>query len=386
MGELTSFEYSGTKHILVLHNSMSPYRIALFRKINELSEHNFTFAFTEKLKKGRQWKTNALHFDAEILKTRTLSLGRKRLHLWMDSSKITNYDVYVLNDHLDMPTLFCLLWAKIKGIPSILWTANTINALEDLSVWQVRLKRLLSRRVDRYIVPGSLAFEYIRSLPVVPERIHVCNNVVDNRLFSRARDFPEAEKMRLKQEMGLIGKVLIYCGQFIDRKGLDTLLDALDLLDPKFVFSLIALGDGEMRQELEKRFSARSNRRLIMPGFVQTDGILKYYAVSDTLILPAHIDTWGLVVNEAMAAGVPVIVSTGAGCHADLVEHGKTGLVFQKGDATGLSRAIETMLSDNLLRKQMAIAADEVMKRFTLETAARQFIAAVQKTLSQPVK
>lgn len=368
--------------VMVLHNSLSPYRLALFREISRLAPNSFKFIFAEALTQNREWETDTSGMEIEILKTKKISLLGKHLHLWWDLDRFKGYDVLVLNDHLDIPSLLGLAYAKIKGIPSILWSANTINALGDLKPWQVRIKKHLARYFDHFMAPGSQGSEYFKSLGMPADKIHICNNVVDNSLFAKAREVTEDEKKALKTELGLTGPVAFYCGQFIARKGLDTLIEAVDMIDPKLNFSLLALGGGPLQDQLQNSFKTSTKRKLSIPGFVQPSDIYKYYAISDVFILPAHIDTWGMVVNEAMAAGVPVIVSTGAGAHADMVQDGQSGMVFAKGDAAGLAKAMERVLSSSPLRDKMIKIADTILEQYTLETAAKQFVQATNAALS----
>ena len=230
--------------VLVLHNSISPYRLALFRTLVGRSAHTFSFVFTEKLSQNREWAADTRELDATILKTREISIGRKKLHLWWNLKEFSGYDVLVLNDHLDCPSLLGMMYGKLRNVPTLLWSANTINALNDLAPWQVSVKRRLGRLYSHCMTPGSEGRDYFRSLGVPDEKIHICNNVVDNDLFARARTVGEEEKAALREELGLKEPVLFYCGQFIARKGLDVLIKAINALDPAMEFSLLALGNG----------------------------------------------------------------------------------------------------------------------------------------------
>jgi phosphatidylinositol alpha-mannosyltransferase len=89
-----------------------------------------------------------------------------------------------------------------------------------------------------------------------------------------------------------------------------------------------------------------------------------------------------MVVNESMAAGVPVICSSGVGAAQDLIRNGKSGLIFQKGNAQELATAIETMLSSEKLRKDMVVEADKILDDYTVEKARDQFLYAIDMTYS----
>ena len=97
-------------------------------------------------------------------------------------------------------------------------------------------------------------------------------------------------------------------------------------------------GDGVSREELTQRARRISPGAVCFPGFAQREDLAGLYALAEALVLPTHSDTWGLVVNEAMACGLPIIVSSVAGCSADLVEDGWNGYVVPPRDSEKLSR------------------------------------------------
>lgn len=369
--------------VLVLHDTMSPYRMPLFKKIADLSPHEFSFTFVQARNRDREWDCDSLGLDISILKTWDIPIGSKTLHVWMDYRKLEGFDVLVLNDHLNFPSLVGLAYGRAKGVPCILWSDNTVNALNDLPTWQVVAKRSLAKLYGNYLTPGSLGREYFREFGVDEKRIHVCHNVVDNDRFSKARSVSEQERNTLKKELGLQGPVVMYCGQFVTRKGLDVLVDAMNKLDPGIEFSFLALGNGSLKTSYAEAFAASRAKAFALPGFIQQDDLYKYYAVADVFVLPAYIDHWGMVVNEAMAAGVPVILSDGVGAHPDLVEQGVSGFVFEKGNAEQLSEALTRTLSDADLRASMVKNADQILESYTLEYAARQFIRAVEKVYAE---
>jgi glycosyltransferase involved in cell wall biosynthesis len=143
----------------------------------------------------------------------------------------------------------------------------------------------------------------------------------------------------------LPNRYFLFAGRLVREKGIFDLLDAYAKLedDVRGRIGLVFVGDGEGRQQLAERARALSPGRIKFAGFAHREQLAAYYGLADAVILPTHTDTWGLVVNEAMACGLPVIVSRVAGCVADLVEEGWNGFLVEPGDPTSLASAMRKL-------------------------------------------
>ena len=115
---------------------------------------------------------------------------------------------------------------------------------------------------------------------------------------------------------------------------------------------------------------------ICFPGFAQREDLAGLYALAETLVLPTHSDPWGLVVNEAMACGVPIIVSSVAGCSADLVEDGWNGYVVPPRDSEKLSVAIDSLVRQAELKGQMSARSLERIRKYSPEACADGLAAA----------
>ena len=139
---------------------------------------------------------------------------------------------------------------------------------------------------------------------------------------------------------------------------------------------LVFAGDGISRAELTKRAAQITPGVVCFPGFAQREDLAALYTLADLLVLPTHSDPWGLVVNEAMACGLPIIVSSVAGCSADLVENGWNGYVVPLQDSEKLSAAIDSLVRHPELRQQMSARSLERIRIFSPEACAEGLAAA----------
>ena len=203
--------------------------------------------------------------------------------------------------------------------------------------------RLLLPRFDVHLFVGERNREYLRHYGVPDSKLVFAPHFVDNDFFRRraaeARESGEAERVRAECGIPKGAFVLLYVGKFIAKKRVADILDAtIQILRDGHSIHLLLVGDGPLRLELEHcSRSWRSN--IHFEGFVNQNEISTYYAASSAIVLASDgEETWGLSVNEAMACGLPAIVSDAVGCGPDLVDKSATGLTFPVGNTEALSR------------------------------------------------
>jgi len=164
---------------------------------------------------------------------------------------------------------------------------------------------------------------------------------------------------------------VVFVGQLIQRKGVDLLLEAIGPLfaeQPKLALSVIGDG-GEARALQDRTRSLGIEDRVNFEGTVSSETIQARLASADVLVLPSRWDGWGMVVNEALSAGVPVIVSHRCGA-ADLIQHGVNGYVFRSEDVKNLRKCLRSFLKNADARSTMRSAAANTGRAISAEAAA----------------
>lgn len=162
-----------------------------------------------------------------------------------------------------------------------------------------------------------------------------------------------------------VGIRFLYCGQLIDRKGVDLLLagfKALAEVRPDVELDLV--GTGPMEQELKRRVPAALEQRVRFHGFQPVESLPKYFANADIFVLPSRHDGWGVVVNQAIAAGLPVICSDAVGAADDLVEVDGNGLIVPAGNAESLAVAMARLAGDSALMARFGARSREIAQKW----------------------
>lgn len=218
------------------------------------------------------------------------------------------------------------------------------------------------------------------------ERVSVGYDVVDNEYFWINSERVRADAAKWRANLGLPERYFLCSARFITKKNLLCLISAyrtfLDSCATIAPWSLVILGDGEQRAELEAAIAeAGLCGQVYLPGFRQIDELPAFYALANSFILPSTTEQWGLVVNEAMASGLPVLVSERCGCASDLVENGRNGFTIDPYDVDGIAGLMAQMASPDCDLTAMGKASLEIIDRWSPETFAAGLEAAVQVAL-----
>jgi glycosyltransferase involved in cell wall biosynthesis len=360
------------RRLVILTEIIAPYRIPIFNALAARGDVDLHVIFLAETDPAlRQWQVyrDEIRFSYEVLKSHRQRVGGFNLLLTRGVSAALlecNPEVILGGGYNYLAIWQAQRWARRRGVPFLLWSeSNLADARRNLP-WVEAAKRRFIHACQGYVVPGTSAAAYVQTFGVARDRIFVAPNAVDVERFANgaaeARRDPD-----LRQRLGLPPRYLLYVGRFVRAKGILDLLAAYATLPggTRRDVGLVLAGDGEDLDELVRRSREIQPGTVVCPGFLQRDQLPAVYALAEALVFPTHSDPWGLVVNEALACGLPVIASEVAGCVADLVRDGENGRVVRAGDAQALSRAMDQFLNDPELPKKMGQNSLEISSRFT---------------------
>lgn len=278
------------------------------------------------------------------------------------------YDVVIkcLNGKIMVPLTFAS--ARHERIPLVLWTGmwdHPDTPFHRTTRWLVDA---VYRRADAIVAYGTHVRDYLTGINGVdPTRVYVAGQAVEGRRFEAAASRnPRAP-------------VALFIGQLEERKGLRELIRAFGMIQDEAAHLRI-IGSGTLKKELLEL--SRGDRRVELLGFLDQEELPRQLSQARCLVLPSvqtsfGREPWGLVVNEAMHCGVPVVVSDAVGAAAGgLVRDGRNGLVVPQGDARALAAALARLLSDAELAVRFGNAAHEDVQQFTYAAMASAFESA----------
>jgi glycosyltransferase involved in cell wall biosynthesis len=237
---------------------------------------------------------------------------------------------------------------------------------------------------------GTMARSYLADLGIPGERIFVGYDAVDNDQFARgAERVRGTEAFPGQSDPAWRGRCFLACARFLPKKNLPRLVEAFALYRRSAgtdAWPLVLLGEGPMRGDLERqRTRLGLEGSFDMPGFKQYDDLPLYYGNAGAFVHASTTEQWGLVVNEAMASGLPVLVSERCGCAPDLVEEGRNGYTFDPDDTDALARLMLHVTSDACDRAAMGRASSAIIARWSPQRFADGLRLAVQAALDAPL-
>ncbi|NNF59133.1 MAG: glycosyltransferase family 4 protein [Rhodothermaceae bacterium] len=275
----------------------------------------------------------------------------------------------------------CLAWCRRHGRTAVLM-ASTREEDAVRVPWREWIKARIISQYDAALVAGTPQRRYLAKLGFPPGKIFQPCTVVDNAFFydgaERARSDPSAHR----HLPGLDDDTPFFLAsnRLLPRKNIDRLLLAYEQYREQAArpWRLLLLGDGPERPRLEALIRDRRIEGVVWCGFRQIDELPVYYGLAGAFVHPCLMDQWGLVINEAMAAGLPVVVSRAAGCTSDLVQEGTNGYTFDPEDVDTLAQRLIDVASPHTDRETMGARSREIVAAWAPEHFSKGLWNAVQ--------
>lgn len=369
------------KRIALLTNFVPPYRVSVFQYLQQRSK-DFQVFISAPMEADRKWPVYWADLRVRVQRSFSLRCGWSHPNRFTD--KITLHFPYdtipalvwyspdvVISGEMGARTLqaaaYCALAPRAR---LIIWA--TLSEITEQNRGAIRglLRRVLLRSADAVLVNGESGKRYVRAFGVEPKRIFRVPQTVDIEEYLAIPDGRPSEKRR---------RILI-CGQLIERKGILPFVEHAErwaCLHPGELLEVWIAGDGPLREELSALKPA-ANFRLKLLGNIEYSELSSVYAECGLLAFPTLADEWGLVVVEAMAAGLPILGSLYSQAVEDLVSDGSNGWTFLPDRPNETIQALDRALTSTQAELDaMGICARKKVREMTPAVMADQIITAV---------
>jgi glycosyltransferase involved in cell wall biosynthesis len=240
-------------------------------------------------------------------------------------------------------------------------------------------------KLDACLPVGKWSRDYFLNYGARPDRVFIVPHVVDTKFFSSATTMLLPQKSHLRAQWNLRedSVVFLFAGKFIEKKRPMDFVRAVDTAAKQLEsISGLMVGDGPLRAECEE-FVKEQNAPIRFTGFLNQSQIAAAYVAADALLLPSDGETWGLIVNEAMACGLPCIVSDRVGCGPDMIVPHETGEIFPLGDIGRLTNLLVAIASDQNQLATMTGLSRKKAEEYSVESAVDSVVAAVSAVCSK---
>lgn len=243
----------------------------------------------------------------------------------------------------------------------------------------------LFRQVSAFLAVGTNNAEFYAAYGAPKEKIFLAPYAVDNDFFlGRSRSLAR-ERILLREREGISRDlpVILFCGKFSDVKRPLDLLDAFQHLGDEPKASLVFVGDGRLRVQMQQYVVEHGLRRVHFLGFRNQSELPACYALADVFVLPSAFEPWGLVVNEAMCSGLPVIASDKVGAAPDLIHDGVNGFVFPAGNVELLADRLRRALLDEDMRQRMGAQSRGIIEHWGINETVHGIMQALEYATAQ---
>lgn len=355
----------------------TPYRMGLIRRIAERSPLVPEVVFIG-ADVSQSWRQSLSGVSASFLPAGTLAsavvIARK---LWTRRYRLVHLAGWGGHGVL-LCTWMLALWHRLP-----LFVESDTQLPVVLAPWKRAIKRLvypaLFRTPRKFFAGGTRQVAYFHHYGVPGDRIVIDGLTVDvTEIIDRSECLKKggaASAIRASFGLTVAQTVFIFVGRLERYKGIEDLLKAFDALNSNHPeTALLVVGDGSERSRVVA--AAGSNASIRYLGRLDYERVIQAYNCADVAVVPSLNEPWGLVVNEAMAVGLPVIASDRVGCVDDLVRHGKTGLIYDAGSVEDLGQSMLNLLQAPQKRSAMGLAGRRLISGWTLELQAQKIVAA----------
>jgi glycosyltransferase involved in cell wall biosynthesis len=351
--------------IALLTEIPAPYRIPLFNALAADDDVDLLVLFLSANDPRRDYPAyeSEFSFDRRTLRGFELTRGGRWIIANVGTIRYLRRfrpDVVIVGGWNQPACWLAALYTRLRRIPLVVWVESTGRDERSGSPLLERLKRAIVGAAAGFLVPGTAAGEYVRALG--GERVAVAPNAVELGIFRDRVDRLRADRAEIREADGLDGCVFLCVSRLSREKGVDVLVRAMTDVPA----TLVVIGDGP-DAELVKSL-AGPNVRLL--GRRERDDLPHWYAAADAFVLPSRSETWGIVLNEAAAAGLPLIASEASGASWDLIVEEENGYRVPAEDEDALIAVLSRVAADPAWRTQAAARSRERAEPYTAEAWA----------------
>ena len=347
----------------------SPYQRDLFRALAKRLEIAFDVYYLEAASPDSPWPEKPLEAYEHVLPGFWIAAAGARLHVNRKLPDLVQYDIVVMNSLISF-TAQWLMRFRLKNRPWYFWGERLRPRQTG---WRQMARDFIAaplRRATGIAGIGSRAEADYRE--IFPELAHYSiPYYCDLQSFLSeprpARSFAET--------------VFLFCGQMIERKGVDLLIAAFArIIEKKANARLLLVGCEADLPKLLAAAGSETRARITYAGFQPPEELPRFFAQADVFVLPSRYEGWGVVVNQALGAGLPVICSDAVGAGCDLVDEGINGLKFENGNVDALADNMLRFVTEPAFSAKLAEASKQKSRNWFPEIGAEKWIKIFQST------
>jgi glycosyltransferase involved in cell wall biosynthesis len=354
--------------IAIVTNHPPPFRIPIYERIGQMPDVDLQVIFCSRREPNRQWKLPPLNFDHVFLRERFVTRGDNFIHNNFDvvSALMRFAPDVVVTTGFNPTYLYAFGYTIAKGVLHVPMTDGTDVSEEALSTPHKLIRRFVYSRSHAFVAASAGGQRLYESYGIDPEHCFMSCLCIDNEAYLAD---PQHEQKKFD---------FIFCGRIVEAKNPLFALHVVQEVGRRLgrKVSILFVGSGAQEEELKREAALHGDTvEVEFNGFAAQHELPELYRSARIFLFPTLADVWGVVANEACAAGLPVIISPHAGVADELVLNGENGFVCELDVGLWAERA-EVLLTQRAVYQRFSRRSRSLVNEYTFETAALGLVAA----------
>jgi glycosyltransferase involved in cell wall biosynthesis len=370
----------------------TPTRVPHLQALAARPELDLTVFYATQTYQQRTWSIR--HPEATILEGITIPATRLLHHdypvtpsIWRHLQR-GRFDLVVIAGWAVFAAQAAIVWCRAHGVPYLLNAENHLR--EPRRLWVRKVKGLVLPFVvpqaAGMLVSGTLAREHALYYGARPERVIVFPNTPDVPVLTGRADALRPGRDDVRSRFGIDHDVIVVLqvGRLIPVKGVDSLVESVAQARRQtgLPIRLVVVGEGPEKAALEA-LSAQCGVPLTLTGQLEGDALIEMYVAADVFTLLSRRETWGIVVNEAMAAGLPLVLSSAVGASGDLLETNGNGILVRPDDVPASAAAIAALAADPGMRAVYGARSREIIQDWGFDRSLDEFCKLAEQVVGE---
>lgn len=362
------------KKVIFSTNLPSPYRVDFFNELGKYCDLTVLYERKRSSERDKKWVgESAKNFKEIYLNLEPVGTDRSKGSALKDYIKTASFDFLFFTNYVSQSTMEAITYCRFHHIPYYIEYDGGFNKKDQF------LKRLLKK----FLLGGAKGHfttadehkKYLMSLGINRKIIYKYPFTSIRKSDISVRGSSSTEKVRIREQINIIeDKMILSVGQFIYRKGFDILIKAMSQLDQTIGLYIVG---GKPTEEYEELLMTLNLHNVHFVEFKTKTELKEYYRAADLFVFPTREDIWGLVINEAMAQGLPVVSTNRCIAALEMVEDGKNGLITESENENSLAESMKEILFSDNYGKLQSNSINKA-KEYTIEKMAESHMQLVE--------
>jgi glycosyltransferase involved in cell wall biosynthesis len=390
LGRVASPEKTAPIRVAAVFPEPTPYRAPLLDRVAALPEIDLTVLYAADTVAKRTWRVEPRHRSVFLRGVRVPGAARILHHDYPLTPGIRKAladarpDVVVVSGWSTFAAKAAIAWCRVSDVPYLLVVESHDEG--PRRGWRRAVKGAvvppIVRAASGILATGSLARSSMIARGAAPERVRIFANTVDVEAFGEHADLlsPKRSELRARLDAGDEDVVVLSVARLVPEKRVDVLIEGVARVGNARLLLVVA-GEGPERESLEE-LAAESGARVRFVGDVDWARIVELYASADVFALVSEREPWAVVVNEAAACGLPLVLTDRVGAAHDLLRDGENGMLVEAGDVEATARVLGDLAADPERRREFGERSRELARDWGYGPSVEGFVAAVREAVA----